>query len=157
EIFLVVDKYNRDSISASDIADADVAIDFSEPAAALDNIHLCFEANLPIVVGTTGWYEHLDEVKSICEDENQTMPYGSNFSIGVIVYFQVNRLLADAMHRYQQYAVQVEGIHHIHNRDAPSGTGITIAEGILENTPAKTDWVDNVVDAGEEVIAKPDE
>lgn len=157
EIFLVVDKYNRDSISASDIADADVAIDFSEPAAALDNIHLCFEANLPIVVGTTGWYEQLDEVKSICEDENQTMLYGSNFSIGVNVFFHVNKLLAKAMNPYKQYDVQVEEIHHIHKLDAPSGTAITIAEGILENTPAKTNWVNNVVDAGEEVIAKPDE
>lgn len=157
EIFLVVDKYNRDSISASDIADADVAIDFSEPAAALDNIHLCFEANLPIVVGTTGWYEQLDEVKSICEDENQTMLYGSNFSIGVNVFFHVNKLLAKAMNPYKQYDVQVEEIHHIHKLDAPSGTAITIAEGILENTAAKTNWVNNVVDAGEEVIAKPDE
>ncbi|MCC2600428.1 4-hydroxy-tetrahydrodipicolinate reductase [Sphingobacterium sp. FBM7-1] len=157
EIFLVVDKYNRDSISANDIADADVAIDFSEPAAALDNIHLCFEANLPIVVGTTGWYDHLDEVKSICEDENQTMLYGSNFSIGVNVFFHVNKLLAKAMNPYKQYDVQVEEIHHIHKLDAPSGTAITIAEGILENTAAKTNWVNNVVDAGEEVIAKPDE
>src|SRR5690606_17826375 len=124
---------------------------------ALDNIHLCFEANLPIVVGTTGWYEHLDEVKSICEDENQTMLYGSNFSIGVNVFFHVNKFLAKAMNPYKQYDVQVEEIHHIHKLDAPSGTAITIAEGILENTPAKTNWVNNVVDAGEEVIAKPDE
>lgn len=157
EIFLIVDKDNREFISASDIAEADVAIDFSEPAAALDNIHLCFEANLPIVVGTTGWYTHLDEVKSICEDENQTMLYGSNFSIGVNVFFHVNKLLAKAMSPYQQYDVQVEEIHHIHKLDAPSGTAITIAEGILENTPGKTNWVNNVIDTGEEVIAKPDE
>lgn len=157
EIFRIVDKDNRESISASDIADADVAIDFSEPAAALDNIHLCFEANLPIVVGTTGWYAHLDEVKSICEDENQTMLYGSNFSIGVNVFFHINKLLAKAMSPYKQYDVQVEEIHHIHKLDAPSGTAITIAEGILENTVSKTKWVNDVIGEGEEVIPKPDE
>ncbi|NGM65887.1 4-hydroxy-tetrahydrodipicolinate reductase [Sphingobacterium sp. SGR-19] len=157
EIFLIVDKDNRESIAASDIADADVAIDFSEPAAALDNIHLCFEANLPIVVGTTGWYTHLDEVKSICEDENQTMLYGSNFSIGVNVFFHINKLLAKAMSPYKQYDAQVEEIHHIHKLDAPSGTAITIAEGILENTPSKTKWVNDVIGEGEEVIPKPDE
>ncbi|HLT86926.1 MAG TPA: 4-hydroxy-tetrahydrodipicolinate reductase [Sphingobacterium sp.] len=157
EIFLIIDKDNRESISASDIAGADVAIDFSEPAAALDNIHLCFEANLPIVVGTTGWYDHLDEIKSICEDENQTMLYGSNFSIGVNVFFHVNRLLAKAISPYKQYDVQVEEIHHIHKLDAPSGTAITIAEGILENTPGKTKWVNDVIGEGEEVIPKQDE
>ncbi|PRD47004.1 4-hydroxy-tetrahydrodipicolinate reductase [Sphingobacterium haloxyli] len=157
EIFLIVDKNNRESISADDIAEADVAIDFSEPAAALDNIHLCFEANLPIVVGTTGWYDHLDEVQSICEDENQTMLYGSNFSIGVNVFFHVNKLLAKAMSPYKQYDVQVEEIHHIHKLDAPSGTAITIAEGILENTSDKTKWVNDVIGEGEEVIPKSDE
>ncbi len=157
EIFLIVDKDNRESISANDIAEADVAIDFSEPAAALDNIHLCFEANLPIVVGTTGWYAHLDEVKSICEDENQTMLYGSNFSIGVNVFFHINKLLAKAINPYKQYDVQVEEIHHIHKLDAPSGTAITIAEGILDNTPSKTKWVNDVIGEGEEVIPKPDE
>ncbi|TYR37020.1 4-hydroxy-tetrahydrodipicolinate reductase [Sphingobacterium phlebotomi] len=157
EIFFIVDKDNRESISANDLAEADVAIDFSEPAAALDNIHLCFEANLPIVVGTTGWYAHLDEVKSICEDENQTMLYGSNFSIGVNVFFHINKLLAKAINPYKQYDVQVEEIHHIHKLDAPSGTAITIAEGILDNTPSKTKWVNDVIGEGEEVIPKPDE
>src|SRR5690606_17965422 len=157
EIFLIIDKDNRESISASDIAGADVAIDFSEPAAALDNIHLCFEANLPIVVGTTGWYDHLDEIKSICEDENQTMLYGSNFSIGVNVFFHVNRLLAKAISPYKQYDVQVEEIHHIHKLDAPSGTAITIAEGIIDNNDVKKTWVNQVVGSEEEVVNKPNE
>ena len=157
EIFLIVDKDNRSSITASDLAGADVAIDFSEPAAALDNIHLCFEAKLPIVVGTTGWYDHLEEVRSICEDDNQTMLYGSNFSIGVNVFFHINKLLAKAMRPYKQYDVQVEEIHHIHKLDAPSGTAITIAEGILENTSDKSKWVNDVIGDGEEVIPKPGE
>lgn len=157
EIFLVVDKDNRESLSASDIAGADIAIDFSEPTAALDNIHLCFEANLPIVVGTTGWYPHLEEVKSVCESEHQTMLYGSNFSIGVNIFFHINKLLAKAMRPYKQYDAQVEEIHHIHKLDAPSGTAITIAEGILENMADKTTWVNDLVGEGEEVIPKPNE
>lgn len=157
EIFLIADKDNRESISASDISGADVAIDFSEPTAALDNIHLCFEADLPIVVGTTGWYDYLDEVKSICLDENRTMLYGSNFSIGVNVFFHINKLLAKAMNPYKQYDAQVEEIHHIHKLDAPSGTAITIAEGVIDGIQSKTKWVNNVVGEGEEIIPKPDE
>lgn len=157
EIFLIVDKDNRESIGAEDLSQADVAIDFSEPAAALDNIHLCFEAGLPIVVGTTGWYDHLDEVKDICINENQSMLYGSNFSIGVNVFFHINKLLAKAMSPYKQYDVQVEEIHHIHKLDAPSGTAITIAEGILDGIQDKTKWVNTVVGEGEEVIPKTDE
>lgn len=157
EIFLIVDKDNRESVSANEIAGADVAIDFSEPAAALDNIHLCFEANIPIVVGTTGWYDYLDEVKSICLDENQTMLYGSNFSIGVNVFFHINKLLAKAMNPYKQYDVQVEEIHHIHKLDAPSGTAITIAEGVIDGLESKTKWVNEVIGEGEQTIPKPDE
>src|SRR5690606_38089615 len=89
--------------------------------------------------------------------ENQMMMYCSNYSIGVNILLHVNSLLAKAMNPYKKYDVQVEEIHHIHKLDAPSGTAITIAEGSLENTAAKTNWVNNVVDAGEEVIAKPDE
>lgn len=157
EISLIIDKDNRESISANDISGADVAIDFSEPAAALDNIHLCFDANVPIVVGTTGWHNYLDEVKSLCLDENQTMLYGSNFSIGVNVFFHINKLLAKAMNPYKQYDVQVEEIHHIHKLDAPSGTAITIAEGIIDGLDNKTKWVNDVIGEGEEVIPKPDE
>lgn len=157
EIFLIVDKDNRASITANDLSAADVAIDFSEPEAALDNVHLCFEVDLPIVVGTTGWYAHLEEIKAICEAEQKTMLYGSNFSIGVNVFFHVNKLLAKAMEPYKQYDVQVEEIHHIHKLDAPSGTAITIAEGILENTPNKTKWVNELIGDGSAIIPKPNE
>ncbi|MFD1771793.1 4-hydroxy-tetrahydrodipicolinate reductase [Sphingobacterium suaedae] len=157
EILLIVDKDNRESTLANDLAGADVAIDFSEPAAAIGNISLCFEANVPIVVGTTGWYDHLQEIKSVCLEANQSLLYGSNFSIGVNVFFHVNRLLAQAMSPYKQYDVQVEEIHHIHKLDAPSGTAITIAEGILDHTTGKSAWINNVVGEGEELIPKPEE
>lgn len=157
EIQLIVDSNNRASIVAADLADADVAIDFSEPAAAIENISLCFEANLPIVVGTTGWYEHLEEIKSVCLEAEQSLLYGSNFSIGVNVFFHVNRLLAKAMSPYKQYDVQVEEIHHIHKLDSPSGTAITIAEGIIDGVEEKTKWINNLIGEGEEIIPKPEE
>lgn len=157
EVVLIVDADNRDNITVEDLEDADVAIDFSTPDAALSNISLCFEANLPIVVGTTGWYEHLSEVKETCIEADQTLLYGSNFSIGVNIFFHINRLLAKAIDPYKQYDVQVEEIHHIHKLDAPSGTAITIAEGILENSTSKNSWVNEVVGDSAEVINKPDE
>ncbi|WP_164126351.1 4-hydroxy-tetrahydrodipicolinate reductase [Sphingobacterium luzhongxinii] len=157
EVVLIVDASNRDSIGAEDLEGADVAIDFSTPEAALSNISLCFEANLPIVVGTTGWYEHMQEVKETCLEAEQALLYGSNFSIGVNVFFHINRLLAHAMNPYKQYDVQVEEIHHIHKLDAPSGTAITIAEGILDNYESKSSWVNEVVGAENDVINKPDE
>jgi 4-hydroxy-tetrahydrodipicolinate reductase len=157
EVALIVDAHNRESITAEDLADADIAIDFSTPDAALSNISLCFEADLPLVVGTTGWYEHLQEVKETCLEANQSLLYGSNFSIGVNIFFHINRLLAKAVSPYQQYDVQVEEIHHIHKLDAPSGTAITIAEGIIENSDVKKTWVNQVVGSDEEVVNQPNE
>lgn len=157
EVTLIVDENNRENIRAEDLRDADVAIDFSTPHAALSNIALCFEADLPIVVGTTGWYEHLEEVEETCLDNNQSLLYGSNFSIGVNLFFHVNRLLAKAIAPYKQYDVQVEEIHHIHKLDAPSGTAITIAEGIIDNNESKARWVNELVGNTEEIIPKKDE
>ncbi|MBE8713931.1 4-hydroxy-tetrahydrodipicolinate reductase [Sphingobacterium hungaricum] len=157
EIALIVDENNRGNLLPSDLENADIAIDFSTPHAALENISLCFEAHLPLVVGTTGWYEHLDEVKEMCLAEDQSILYGSNFSIGVNVFFHVNKLLAQAMNPYKQYEVQVEEIHHIHKLDAPSGTAITIAEGIIDNFDQKKSWVNDLVDDSKEVITKPEE
>ena len=157
EIVLVVDANNRNTIQIEDISTADVAIDFSTPDAALDNISMCFEANLPLVVGTTGWYEHLQEVKETCIEANQSLLYGSNFSIGVNVFFHVNKMLAKAMNPYKQYDVQVEEIHHTHKLDAPSGTAITIAEGIIANNSAKDSWVNELVDGNKSIIAQHNE
>lgn len=157
EVLLIVDEDNRDSISAEDLRGADMAIDFSTPDAALDNINLCFEAQLPLVVGTTGWYDKLDEIRAICQRENQSLLYGSNFSIGVNVFFHINRLLATALNPYKQYDVQVEEIHHIHKLDAPSGTAITIAEGIVAHNDQKDTWVNSVEGSIDEVLPKPNE
>lgn len=158
QVPLVIDGRNREHIVAADFVGIDVAIDFSTPDAATSNIALCFEANVPVVVGTTGWYGHFEEVRKVCLDGNKTLMYGSNFSIGVNVFFHINKLLAKAMKPYQKdYEVQVEEVHHVHKLDAPSGTAITIAEGILGQLDNKSKWVNNLVGAGNEVMPKADE
>lgn len=157
QIPLTISLQNREQITVKDLEDIDIAIDFSRPDAAVANMALCFEAHVPIVVGTTGWHEHLEEIKSICLSGNNSMLYGSNFSIGVNVLFYVNKLLAKAMEPYKSYDVQVEEIHHTHKLDAPSGTAITLAEGILANNESKKEWINNVVGEGEEKIPRPDD
>ncbi|HEY9196776.1 MAG TPA: 4-hydroxy-tetrahydrodipicolinate reductase, partial [Mucilaginibacter sp.] len=101
----------------------------------------CLNAGVPVVVGTTGWYEMLSEVKQKCLENNGALMYASNFSVGVNVFFHINKLLARVMNNYPYYEVQVEEIHHIHKLDSPSGTAITIAEGIIENLDTKKEWL----------------
>ncbi len=156
-IHLIVDENNREDIAAADLNGADVAIDFSRPEAAVANIDLCFAADVPIVVGTTGWYDQLDAVKKRCLDGNKTLLYGSNFSIGVNVFFHINKLLAAAMNPYKQYDAQVEEIHHTQKLDAPSGTAITIAEGIIDHSDSKTEWINNLIGEGDEAVPKANE
>jgi 4-hydroxy-tetrahydrodipicolinate reductase len=157
DIVLKVNIDNMEDLTVDNLQKADVAIDFSTPDSALSNIELCFDAKLPIVVGTTGWYGHLQEVKNKCEDGNNTLLYASNFSVGVNVFFFVNKILAKIMNRYPQYEVQVEEIHHTEKLDAPSGTAMTIAEGILSELGRKKEWVNELIGSGEELITKPDQ
>lgn len=157
QIHLAVTSANRPNLTIADIQGADVAIDFSLPDAALANIDLCLAAKLPLVVGTTGWYAMLDQVRSTTLQQGGAVLYGSNFSIGVNIFFHVNKLLASAMSPYKSYDVQVEEIHHTHKLDAPSGTAITIAEGILDALPAKDAWVNYIDGTEAEVIPKAHE
>jgi 4-hydroxy-tetrahydrodipicolinate reductase len=157
DIVLKVNIDNMEDLNINNLQKADVAIDFSTPDSALSNIELCFDAKLPIVVGTTGWYGHLQEVKNKCEDGNNTLLYASNFSVGVNVFFFVNKILAKIMNRYPQYEVQVEEIHHTEKLDAPSGTAMTIAEGILSELDRKNEWVNELIGSGDELITKPDQ
>ncbi len=146
QIVLKIDKDNVHEATPENLKQADVAIEFSTPATVLANIDRCFEAGIPIVVGTTGWYEQLDEVKQKCIDTNSTLLYGSNYSVGVNVFFHVNRILAKIMNNYPYYDVQVEEIHHTQKLDSPSGTAITIAEGIIDGLEAKQNWKNVLVD-----------
>lgn len=157
EICLIIDENNQDSLTADNLKEADVAIDFSTPNSVLNNIAVCFEAGTPVIVGTTGWYGHLQEVKDICEESNNTLLYGSNFSIGVNLFFYANKMLAKMMNAYPQYDVLVEEIHHTQKLDSPSGTAITIAEGIIDGLDRKAEWVNSLEGSGEEVVSKPAE
>jgi 4-hydroxy-tetrahydrodipicolinate reductase len=125
----------------SDLANSDVAIEFTEPGAAVENILKCFEAHVPVVVGTTGWYGRMTEVLEACSAQNGGLFTASNFSIGVNILFKINKELARVMSDFDEYTPSMEEIHHTAKRDAPSGTAITLAEGILENYPALEGWI----------------
>ena len=157
EICITIDADNASDIRSERFKEADVAIEFSVPHAALEHIYDAFEADVPIVVGTTGWYDELAAVEQKCRVGNNTLLYASNFSVGVNVFFYVNKVLAKLMNRYPQYDVQVEEIHHTQKLDAPSGTAITIAEGILDGLERKNTWVNEVIGQQDDVIVKPNE
>ncbi|SFB23390.1 dihydrodipicolinate reductase [Flavobacterium swingsii] len=121
------------------LENADVAIDFSIPDSAVCNIKQCFDTNVPVVCGTTGWLEHYNEMVSLCESKNGGFIYGSNFSLGVNIFFELNNYLAKMMSNLKQYKVSMEEIHHTQKLDAPSGTAISLAKGIIENSDY-TSW-----------------
>jgi len=125
---------------------ADVVIDFSQPEAVVDNLKRCFQAGVPIVTGTTGWYGQMEEVVHNCKAQKATLFYAPNFSIGVNIFFRANRQLAKLMAGTEGYSVQIDETHHIHKLDAPSGTAIQIAEGIISQNPSIKQWVNKVSD-----------
>lgn len=145
EIVMKIGIDNLDELTIQNLKKADMAIDFSAPAAAIDNIYKCFEAGVPVVVGTTGWYGKLQEVKNDCLAGNNTLLYGSNFSVGVNLFFHLNKVLAKLMNNYPAYEVQVEEIHHTQKLDSPSGTAMTLAEGIIDQVKRKSEWINEVV------------
>ncbi len=120
-----------------DINEADVAIDFSVPASAYSNISNCINNNIPVVSGTTGWLDKYNEIVDLCNEKGGAFIYASNFSLGVNVFFELNKQLAKMMSTLEQYNIAIEEIHHTQKLDAPSGTAITLAEGIIENTNKK--------------------
>ena len=122
-----------------DISQADIAIDFSIPNAALSNIVSCFRNNVPVISGTTGWLDDFDKAIDVCKENNGSFIYASNFSIGVNIFFELNKQLAKMMSSQDEYSINVEEIHHTKKLDTPSGTAITLAEGIINNT-SKRDW-----------------
>lgn len=124
----------------SNLKMADVAIEFTRPHAAFQNIQRCFDAKVPVAVGTTGWYDQLDTIRKRCQDEQQSILCATNFSIGVNLFFHINKILAGIMDNLPEYDVSIEEIHHTQKLDAPSGTAITIAEGILAGLSRKKNW-----------------
>ncbi|HEY1039430.1 MAG TPA: 4-hydroxy-tetrahydrodipicolinate reductase [Bacteroidia bacterium] len=139
-IVLRVDRSNAGTIAAEDLKKADVAIEFSTPHTVLDNVKKCFEVQLPVVVGTTGWYDHFEAVQENCIQSDATLFYASNFSLGVNLFFKVNSFLAGMMNNYPDYEISMEEIHHIHKLDKPSGTAITLANQVIEKVDRKKNW-----------------
>ncbi|MRX38424.1 4-hydroxy-tetrahydrodipicolinate reductase [Flavobacterium sp. LC2016-23] len=130
EIVLKKDEFNTyDGLST-----ADVAIDFSVPTAAVANISSCFHANVPVVSGTTGWLEHYEEMVALCNEKQGGFISSSNFSLGVNIFFELNEYLAKIMSQFDSYKVTMEEIHHTQKLDAPSGTAISLAKGVIENS-----------------------
>lgn len=138
---LIVDADNRGDLDAAHLRGIDVALEFTTPATAYDNIRACIDAGTPVVSGTTGWTDRLDELKTRCKERGGAFFYASNYSLGVNLLFRLNRQLAEMVGRVGGYDVRIEEVHHTQKKDAPSGTAITLAEGILENLPGKTGWV----------------
>ena len=141
KIVLTVDAHNASTFSLNDLKKADVAIEFSTPESAIRNIYKCFDANIPVIVGTTGWLAKLNEIKEVCSSKNQTLFYASNYSIGVNLLFKLNKYFATLMNSYPGYDLEIEEIHHVHKLDSPSGTAISLATQAIEQIERKEKWV----------------
>ena len=154
KIVAYIDNEQDWETSADKLKQADIAIEFSTPDTVLENIKKCFQHNLPLVVGTTGWYDSLQKIKNQCIANNQTLLYASNFSLGVNLFFALNRALAKIMNGHAEYDVCIEEIHHTAKKDTPSGTAITLANDIVKYLSHKESWINEVNDKTEELSIK---
>ena len=141
EVVCRIDIDNQDDFESKEFASADVAIEFTAPSVAIANYRRAWKAGVAVVSGTTGWNTQLPEIKSEIEENNYTLFWASNFSLGVNIFFELNKKLAQMMNKFSAYDVTMSETHHIHKLDAPSGTAVTLAEGILENIERKSEWV----------------
>lgn len=154
EIVSVIDIDNREDFQSEAFRSADVAFEFTTPHIALQNYDEAFRAGVAVVSGTTGWTEHLEEVKANVEKNNHTLFWSSNFSLGVNIFMTLNSYLAKMMNQFPDYNVEMTEIHHTQKLDAPSGTAITLAEGILGNLDRKTVWVKDTENNSDELAIK---
>jgi 4-hydroxy-tetrahydrodipicolinate reductase len=141
EVGLKIASTNRNKITSSTLMNIDVAIDFSASDAVLEHAALCIEAGTPMVIGTTGWYDGLETLRSLCAEKNGAIVYASNFSVGVNILFELNKKLAELMKHRKEYEPQITEIHHKQKKDSPSGTAITLAKDILQFSEVKKQWV----------------
>lgn len=145
EIVYKVNLENAYDFMPLSLKNVDVAIDFSMPTAAVDNILKCFETKTPIVVGTTGWYDQFDEIKAKCLSEEQAMVHSTNFSIGVNLFYKINKVLASMMAHFDSYDVMIEEVHHTAKKDHPSGTALSLAGHIMDEIKSKTSIKDRLI------------
>jgi 4-hydroxy-tetrahydrodipicolinate reductase len=148
-VTLIIDSEQDWSLKAEQLKGCDVAIEFSVPSIAVENIRKCFESGIPIVVGTTGWYDQFQRISDLCTGSNGTLFYASNFSIGVNVFFDINRRLASLLEAYPMYAPSMVEIHHAQKLDSPSGTAITLANDIIESSARFTNFTASLPKPGE--------
>lgn len=141
QVVLKIDLDNQHAFTSENLLKADVAIEFTGPHSAVDNLRRLFDASIPVVSGSTGWLERWEEVKRYCEEKNCGFIYASNFSIGVNLFFELNTFLAKLMRNHPSYKVSMEEIHHTQKKDAPSGTAITLAEQVMQYITTKQKWV----------------
>ena len=146
EIVLKLDLDNASEFTADNLARADVAIEFTSPHSAFDNIRKLLSFHTPVVCGSTGWLDKQEAVEEYCLQENGAFLYASNFSVGVNIFFEINKRLAELMAPHPEYSIRMEEIHHTQKKDAPSGTAVSLAEQILEKNPAKTGWINQATD-----------
>lgn len=151
EIVLKIDQPNLHEFTKEKLALADAAIEFTSPQSAFDNVMKCISFDIPVVCGSTGWTERLDEVKNFVVEKNAGLVYSSNFSVGVNIFFEVNKKLAALMAPLKEYEVILEETHHTQKKDAPSGTAITLAEQILSDVKRKKQWVNELSDNPEDL------
>ncbi len=151
EIVAKIDIDNNHELDLLNKNSVDVAIEFSNPASAYQNIVKCIEKQIPVVCGTTGWLEKKAKVESLTQNHQSTFFYASNYSIGVNLFFKLNKFLAKLMQGHQQYDIYTNEIHHLEKKDSPSGTAITLAEGILDAYSNKTSWVNNQIPNEQEI------
>ncbi len=151
EVVLKINIENTEDLTMENLRKADVAIEFTGPESAYDNLVKCMDAGVPVVCGSTGWLEKWEAIKNLCKQKDGSLIYASNYSIGVNLFFEVNKYLGRLMAEYDDYNVSLEEIHHTQKKDAPSGTAITLAEQVLENIKIKTRWVNQVSGKADEL------
>jgi 4-hydroxy-tetrahydrodipicolinate reductase len=154
EIVLIIDNDEEWIEKGSLLKEADAAIEFTTPDSAVENINHCFEAGVPVVVGTTGWIEDIENIRRKCLEDGKSMFFSPNFSIGVNLFFELNRYLAVIMAKWENYEISIEETHHIHKLDAPSGTAIVLANDIIRNIERKEKWVKELQENPDEVGIK---
>ena len=153
EIVLKIDANNTSDFTKENIQKADVAIEFTGPHTAFENISKCIQWAVPVVCGSTGWLDHFEKAKKLCEEEKGCLLYASNFSIGVNLFFEINKQVAALMEPYDNYNVSMTETHHTEKKDAPSGTAISLAEQILAQIGRKKKWVnDSSIEASDLII-----
>ncbi len=154
KIVLKIDDSNIEDFTEENLKKADVAIEFSTPDAAFENIKKCINYGVPVVSGTTAWLDKFHLIEQICQDKKAAFFYSSNFSIGVNILFKLNKTLSNIMNQFTDYEVVVDETHHIHKLDAPSGTAITIAQDIIKNIDRKTDWIREKQSDNSQIVIK---